>query len=268
MGVLAVGVGKVQEALPFFKTALEANSSTAQFWLSYIDALIKLDRMADAKALLDQAKGKGAKGEAFDKLAQQLAGSGNNSIETGSATKVQDPPQDQTQPLINLYNQGQLQQALDQVWQLLQQFPNSVTLYNISGAANKGLGKLGAAIDSFKQAIKIKPDNAEAYYNMGVVFQEQGKLEEAIEAYNKALAINPDYTEACRYAVTRGTFPLSSQYWEEGDVYEQRSSARYSASYGYFDTPKRSGHVAKDLSIFRGRSIQLLSLASGLRRTR
>ena len=28
----------------------------------------------------------------------------------------------------------------------------------------------------------------------------------------------------CRYAVTRGTFPLSSQYWEEGDVYEQRST--------------------------------------------
>ena len=31
MGVLAVGIGKVQEALPFFKTALEANSNTAQF---------------------------------------------------------------------------------------------------------------------------------------------------------------------------------------------------------------------------------------------
>ena len=56
MGVLAVGVGKVEEALPFFKTALETNSSIAQFWLSYIDALIKLDRMADAKAVFDQAK--------------------------------------------------------------------------------------------------------------------------------------------------------------------------------------------------------------------
>jgi len=31
-------------------------------------------------------------------------------------------------------------------------------------------------------------------------------------------------TARCRYAVTRGTFPLSSQYWEEGDVYEQRST--------------------------------------------
>ena len=49
MGVLAVGVGKVEAALPFFKTALEANPNIAQFWLSYIDALIKLNRMDDAK---------------------------------------------------------------------------------------------------------------------------------------------------------------------------------------------------------------------------
>ena len=56
MGVLAVGVGKVHDALPFFKTALEANPNVAQYWLSYIDALIKLDRVADAKVVFDQAK--------------------------------------------------------------------------------------------------------------------------------------------------------------------------------------------------------------------
>ena len=62
MGVLAVGLGKVEQALPFFKTALEANSSIAQFWLSYIDALIKLDKLDDAKTVLDQAKSNGANG--------------------------------------------------------------------------------------------------------------------------------------------------------------------------------------------------------------
>ena len=41
-GELAVGVGKVEAALPFFKTALEANPNIAQYWLSYIDVLIKL----------------------------------------------------------------------------------------------------------------------------------------------------------------------------------------------------------------------------------
>ena len=61
MGVLAVGIGKVQEALPFFKTALEANSNTAQFWLSYIDALIKLNQLDEAQAVFEQAKEKGQK---------------------------------------------------------------------------------------------------------------------------------------------------------------------------------------------------------------
>ena len=72
MGVLAVGVGKVQEALPFLKTALEANPSVGQFWLSYIDALIKLNRPDEAKAILSQAKQKGAEGEGFDKIEQRL----------------------------------------------------------------------------------------------------------------------------------------------------------------------------------------------------
>ena len=56
MGVLAVSAGKVKEALPFFQAALEAKPSTAQFWLSYIGALIKLDRIVDAKAVFDQAR--------------------------------------------------------------------------------------------------------------------------------------------------------------------------------------------------------------------
>ena len=94
MGVLAVGVGKFQEALPFFKTALEVNPSMDQYWLSYIDALIKLDRIVDAKSVLDQAKVMGAKGEAFEQLEQRLNVPNEVSI---------DPPQDQLNRLTNLY---------------------------------------------------------------------------------------------------------------------------------------------------------------------
>ena len=72
MGVLAVSVGKIQEALEFFETALAVNPTTAQFWLSYIDALIKLARTAEARAVLEQAKSSGAKGNGFDKLEQRL----------------------------------------------------------------------------------------------------------------------------------------------------------------------------------------------------
>jgi predicted O-linked N-acetylglucosamine transferase (SPINDLY family) len=187
LGVLAVGVGKVQEALPFFKTALEANPNISQYWLSYIDALINLDRMIDAKSLLDQAKVKGAKGEAYNVLEQRLNALNEVSI---------DPSKDQLQQLINLYQQGQLQQTLDSAIQLLSQFPNSLILYNIQGAANAGLGHFETAIDSYKQALKIKPDYAEAYNNMGVAQNSKGDPESAIQSYKKALNIKPIYPEA------------------------------------------------------------------------
>ena len=72
MGVLAVGVGKIQQALPFFKTALEANLSVGQYWLSYINTLIKLAKLDDAKVALNKAKNIGAGGEAFDQIEQRL----------------------------------------------------------------------------------------------------------------------------------------------------------------------------------------------------
>ncbi len=260
MGVLAVGLGKVQEALPFFKTALDANSSIAQFWLSYIDALIKLNRMDDAKAVFDKAKSKGVKGDGFKKIEKRLviySESKNESkdpeesqvnildklnlyqalklakknlkdglsVETkkiyqdilkrfpknkkaldgikalskkeiSKSSEVKEPPQDQLQSLINLYTQGLFQKALAQGLELMKDFPNSINLYNIIGASNKGLGKLDEAIEAYKKAISLKPDYTEAYYNMGIALKNQGKLDEAIEAYNKAVSVKPDYAEA------------------------------------------------------------------------
>ena len=187
MGVLAVGVGKLQESLPFFKTAIEANPKIGQYWLSCIDALIKLDLTADAKAVLAEAKGKGAKGEAFDQLEKRLNVLSEVSI---------DPSKDQLQSLINLYQQGQLQQTLDSAKQLLSQFPNSLTLYNIQGATYAWLGHFDGAIDSYKQALKIKPGDADVYYNMGIALKDNGDLEAAINSYKQALKSKPYYAEA------------------------------------------------------------------------
>ena len=190
MGVLAVGVGKVEQALPFFKTALEVNQTIAQFWLSYIDALIKLDRIEDAKGVFAQSQSKGLQGEGFDQLDKRI-----NATDTKKPNS-QEPSQEQLQSLVSLYTQGQHQQSLTQASQLLKQFPNSLNLYNIIGASHKGLGELEKAVEAYTKAISLKPDHAETYNNMGNALREQEKLEEAKEAYKKALCIKPDYAEA------------------------------------------------------------------------
>ena len=56
LGVIAVAADKAEAALPLFKTALEANPNIEQFWLSYIDALIKEKHFDTAKQVLEQAK--------------------------------------------------------------------------------------------------------------------------------------------------------------------------------------------------------------------
>ena len=194
LGVLAVNVGKVQKAVPFLTTALEANPSIAQFWISYIDALIKLDRYADAKAAFDLAKNKGAQDGDFEKLRKRLKDLDGSSI--GTISKVQSPPHDRIQTLINLYGEGQLHQALEQAETLLKEFPRSALLLNILGAVYKGLGQFDLSVDACSKALAIKPDYADAFYNMGVALQDQSKLDEAIEAYDKALAIKLDYAAA------------------------------------------------------------------------
>ena len=191
MGVLAVGLGKVEAALPFFKTALETNKSMAQYWLSYIDALIKLGRFEDAKDILDQAKSNGAKGDGFDQLTEQF-----NTPGSETEDKAQNPPQDQLQSLIKLYNEGLMKQALEQSKALSRQYPNSAILANIQGVVFKGLEQLNLSVKAYKKAISIQPKYAEAYNNMGVSLKDQGKLEEAIDAYRKAISVQPDYAEA------------------------------------------------------------------------
>ena len=201
MGVLAVGVGKVEQALPFFKTALEAKPATAQFWLSYIDTLIKLDKSVDAKAVLDQAKSKGAKGDGFDKLEQRLKDAGQkpleaNQIAVGKASKVEDAPKEELQSLMTLYNNGQLALVVEQAQTLTKKYPRALDIWNLMGVSAAQIGQLDQAIFAFKRVLTIKPDYADAYNNMGNALKDQGKLEEAIDAYNKALAIKPDYADA------------------------------------------------------------------------
>jgi len=249
MGILVFGEDRMQEALAFFKIALEADPNMGEYWLNYIDVLLELDKLDDAKAVFDQAKHKGAKGEAFDQIEQQLLKQGlqankSNILDTtkldkalrlakrklkdglleeaksiyediiqkfpkhkqalislqsltgGATTAPQDPPLEQLQSVINIYNQGQLKQALSHATEMLERFPKSVALYNIAGASNAGLMQLDAAIESYKQAIKIKPDYTQAYYNMGNVLKDKGNLDAAIDIYKQAIKIKPDFADA------------------------------------------------------------------------
>ena len=193
LGVIAVSVKKSDAALPLFKTALEANPKVEQFWLSYIDALIKGEQLDSAKEILQRGKASGLNGEKIDRLEEQLNGTVSSSP---SLIKNNNPSQQQIDELIRLYTHGKLQEAVIQGTALANQFPNDPAIPNILGAIYAGLSRYKEAIASYKKAIDLKPEKVQAYNNLGLVLNELGQHQEAITNYNKAIELKPDYAEA------------------------------------------------------------------------
>ena len=56
LGVIAVSLNLAGDALLLFKTALDANPTVEQFWVSYVDALVKAERPKDARQAIKKAK--------------------------------------------------------------------------------------------------------------------------------------------------------------------------------------------------------------------
>ena len=72
LGILAGQVGKLAEAVPFFEAAVRANPTVAQYWLSYLNALLKLERLEEAQQALDGAKWWKVRGPKLYRLEKQL----------------------------------------------------------------------------------------------------------------------------------------------------------------------------------------------------
>jgi tetratricopeptide (TPR) repeat protein/2-polyprenyl-3-methyl-5-hydroxy-6-metoxy-1,4-benzoquinol methylase len=204
MGLLAESAGNAQAALVFFKTALESRPKNNQFWLRYIGALIKLDRISDARDVLSQAQDNGIKSVGLDRLENMIS-----DIHTNKE-KPQDPPLNQWRDIIRAYTQGHLEQALTGATSALEVYPHSVILCNIAGAACAGLLQFDRAIDYYQIAIKINPKFVEAHYNMASAQQNKGDLEAAIQAYKQAILIKPDYADAY--------YNLANTLKEKGDL--------------------------------------------------
>ena len=147
---------------------------------------MKAGELAEAEELYKQVLSKFPKNkkaiQGYQKLKADIISKGSSNSE---------PPQEQVQELISLYNQRQFNAVLTKIKPMVVLFPNAMDLFNIQGAANTALKRYDKATDSYKQAIKIKPKLAENHYNMGIALYGKGDVGAALESYKQALKIDP-----------------------------------------------------------------------------
>ena len=110
--------------------------------------------------------------------------------------KSLDIPQEQINSIIANFSSGRIEEALNDVKVLINNYPNDPVPYNICGACYAALGKPQEAVNFYKKSLKIKPDYAEAHNNLAGTLKELGQLDNAVEGFKKSLSIKPDYVEA------------------------------------------------------------------------
>ncbi|MDA8678548.1 tetratricopeptide repeat protein [Luminiphilus sp.] len=221
LGVLAVAVGKLLQALPLFQLALDANPKIEQFWLSYIGSLITLERFGEAKRALTDGRKSGVSSDKFDALEELLQGSvPNDASKTAKSQTLKDkrkklaerkkskkrkaqddsssesPSQDQINHLLGYYQAGRLEEAETLATSLTQQFPKHPFGWKVLGIVLQQMGRLAESLAPMQSAVTLSPQDAEAQSNLGNTLRELGKLDEAEASCRQAIALKPSYAEA------------------------------------------------------------------------
>lgn len=220
LGVLAIQVGQAEVGLPHLKAALEANPRHEQYWLSYIDALIKSDNTDNAKQVLEQGRQFGLSGDVFDSLERILEQADptrnaaeahcNLGVALQDVGRLEEAAASYRQAITckpdfavahnNLGNTlndlGCLEEAAASCRQAIALKPDLVEAHNNLGNTLNGLERMEEAEASYRRAIVLKPDLAEAHNNLGNTLKKLGRMEEAETSYRRAIALKPDYAEA------------------------------------------------------------------------
>ena len=223
LGVLAFSVNKVDTALSLLKNALEANPKIEQFWLSYIDALIKEKQFDNAKQVLEQAKKQGVDGKKLNVLEtkltptaqacepisiprsrdlkpsekhKKLAKRKKQKRTTKQNLKANNPSRKQLISLLDHYQNERFTETEKFALSITQEFPEHPFAWKVLGAVLKHKGRISESLSALRKSVNLEPRDAEAHSNLGNTLKELGSLDQAEASYNQAIALKPDFAEA------------------------------------------------------------------------
>ena len=186
LGLIAISSNQIEPALLLFRTATEGNPQIEQFWVSYIDTLVKANHFKDAKQAIKKAKKKGLDAKKLKALMPQLKVTAND----------ESPSQTQLNSLLEHYQAGQLDAAEKLATSISQKYTTHPFSWKILGAVLKQTGRITESLSAMQKSIQLAPKDAEAHSNLGVTLQELGRSAEAQASYVQAIMLKPDYAEA------------------------------------------------------------------------
>lgn len=205
LGAVAVQMDQPAAGLPHFLAALEADPTQGKYWLSYIDALIRADRLDDARQVLDLTRQQGLEGGEVEALAARLASPAVGSRTSGKPTKAgrkaagrksKEPAADEVNALITAFKQGHLAEAAALARAMTESYPRHWMGWKMLGVVFQQTGRNAEALAPMQKAVELAPQDAEAHNNLGIILKDLGRPQDSEKSYRRALHLDPNYALA------------------------------------------------------------------------
>jgi len=199
LGILAASTGRAKLALELFKNALNINPKISQYWMSYIDTLIKEKLLDDALKFYLDGKQKGFIGDGFNimnlllkSIKSNIDKDINHSIKAAEIIISIKSDSPRVWGILGSlrYQINDLTGAIEAMRNAHQQDPNNISyLINLGEYLRKDK-QTNQAILTLKKAIKSDSKNINLWINLGVSYQQNNSLDQAKIAYEKGLNID------------------------------------------------------------------------------
>jgi predicted O-linked N-acetylglucosamine transferase (SPINDLY family) len=221
LGVLSVQTNQPVAALPYFLTALNADPTRGQYWISYIDALIQAGHLADAKQVLALSRQQGLQGDGVNELTLRLEDSKQTLVQKDNRAALEEsltaatlppppekpaksntPPQNgqpsskQINAAVISFLRGRYLETITLAQKLIERYPRHNFGWKVLGSAYIKLGKHADSLYPLQKSIELSQNDAEAHSNLGNVLAKMGRSQEAEVSCRRALQLKPDYAEA------------------------------------------------------------------------
>jgi protein O-GlcNAc transferase len=229
IGVLALSVNKPDAALPFLKNAVEENPNQMQFWISYVDGLIKARQFDNAGIVLKQGKALGLDGQRVKDLEGQLglleinvknkgleASRLSFAIEHREAGRYREAQEWLKVYLYNYAKDAEAYSLLAHIYLLDKNIQDSITTLQKAISINPELisvirnevrvllakSKPLEALEKASYLISKSPNEPENLFVFATSLGANNRLDEAFQAIEKSLHLNDGYAEAYAFKAT------------------------------------------------------------------
>ena len=198
LAVLLMAQGQIEEPLSLFRNALRSNPKAAQYWKSYVTALLSADMPVQAQQMIDLGERATLKPELVDDLRQELK---RHIKLSESASHLNQVHHDRAtghslsaslKILEEFYLRSDFDQAEELALRLTSDFPDHPLAWRVLGAIFSKQGRFEECVRVAFESVKLEESSASACYNLASALNSIGRCTEAEIHFRRAIELDPD----------------------------------------------------------------------------